>query len=436
MTTLSPRHPVWGDLPAYRRDPLGFGRALTAKGRVANARFFTKRVFFVTEPELIHQVLVRDAAKFRKSPAYRVLEPTLGQGLLTSDGDFWRRQRRLVQPAFHHARVASYADIMVLYAQERRASWHPGRTLAINHEMMELTLRVVAKALFDTDITAQAGRIKAALETLLRAATETISTPIPLPAWLPTPRNRRSQRATKALDEIVYEMIDARRRSGQDTGDLLSMLLAAVDDEGQGMSDKAVRDEAVTLILAGHETTANALTWAFYLLAQHPEVEATLRAEVQRVLGERAPTFADLGELRYTDLVVKETMRLFPPAPEIGRLATEEVVLGDLTIPAGSIVVIPIHVVHRDPRWFDEPDAFRPERFADTSAWPKFAYLPFGGGPRVCIGNAFAQMEATLLLATLTQGRRLRLVPHQQITPEATLTLRPKRDLLMRVESV
>jgi cytochrome P450 len=171
-------------------------------------------------------------------------------------------------------------------------------------------------------------------------------------------------------------------------------------------------------------------------LAQHPEVEATLRAEVQRVLGERAPTFADLGELRYTDLVVKETMRLFPPAPEIGRLATEEVVLGDLTIPAGSIVVIPIHVVHRDPRWFDEPDAFRPERFADTSAWPKFAYLPFGGGPRVCIGNAFAQMEATLLLATLTQGRRLRLVPHQQITPEATLTLRPKRDLLMRVESV
>lgn len=433
---LSPQHPIWGDLPAYRRDPLGFGHTLAARGRVSRVRFFTKRVFFVTEPELIHQVLVQGAAKFRKSPAYAVLEPTLGQGLLTSDGAFWRRQRRLAQPAFHHARVANYADIMVRYAQVCAAAWRPGETLAINAEMMALTLRVVAKALFDADITAQAGRVKMALETLLQVATETITTPIPLPAWLPTARNRRSKRATKALDEIVYEIIDTRRRSGEDTGDLLSMLLEARDDEGRGMSDKAVRDEAVTLILAGHETTANALTWAFYLLAQHPEAEAALREELQAVLGGRAPTFADLSKLRYTDLVVKETMRLFPPAPEIGRLALDDMVLGDTEVAKGSIVVVPIHVVHRDPRWFHDPGAFRPERFADPSALPKFAYLPFGGGPRICIGNAFAQMEATLLLATLLQGRRLRLEPHQTVTPEATLTLRPKRDLLMRVESV
>lgn len=427
-------HPLWGSLPAYRRDPLRFGRELRAAcGDVAETRFFNKRVFFVTDPELVHQVLVRDAGKFRKSPAYALLEPTLGKGLLTSDGEHWRRQRRLVQPAFHHGRVQRYAEVMVAYGEEAAREWREDAPIAINREMMRLTLRVVAKTLFGADISAQAGRVKEALEILLHAVTEALGAPIPLPAWLPTPRNRRAKRATRELDAIVREIVEARRQSGADTGDLLSMLLLSRDERGEGMGDKEVRDEAVTLILAGHETTANALTWTFYLLAQHPEAREKLERELDQALAGRSPSAADLAALGYAEMVVKESMRLFPPAPEIGRQAAEALVLGSTRVPAGAIVVIPIHALHRDPRFFADPERFVPERFGpEAPAPPKFAYLPFGGGPRICIGNAFAQMEATLLLATLAQRWRLELLPGQTVVPEATLTLRPKADVLMR----
>jgi len=438
LSSRSPikEHPLWGSLSAYRRDPLGFGHALAARGDLTRTRFFNKRVLFVVHPDLVHQLLVRDAAKYHKSPAYRFLDRFLGQGLLNTDGEVWRRHRRLVQPAFHHARVQSYAQVMVDYAAETASSWGPGEVLAINREMMRLTLRVVAKALFSADVAGQARRIGEAIEVLLGATTATITTPIPPPAWLPTPLNRRSKRAVRALDEVVGEVIAARRRSGEDTGDLLSMLLLTQDDTGGGMSDKEVRDEAVTLISAGHETTANTLTWAFYLLAQHPDVDGRLQAELRGVLGGRPPSFADLPDLPYTEMVVKETLRLFPAAPEIGRQAVQDTTLGAHPVSKGTILVVPIHALHRDPRWFESPHAFRPERFAKgAAAPPKLAYLPFGAGPRICIGNAFAQMEATLILATLAQRHRLELLPGQRVIPEATLTLRPKEDLWMRVRA-
>jgi len=434
-----PGHPILGNLTAYRRDPLGFGRHVAARyGDVVDLRVFNRHIFFLAHPEHIHQVLVRDADKFHKSPVYRIfLGRALGEGLLTSDGEFWRRQRRLAQPAFHHGRIQSYARTMVDYADAAAARWEGWETLLINKEMARITLEIVAQTLFSTDIRAQADRIGFALTELLEAITEATGAAVFVPEWLPTRNNRRIRRGVAELDSVIMPLIEARRESGEDTGDLLSMLLLARDEDGQGMSDRQVRDEAVTIVLAGHETTANALTWAWVLLAQHPEAEAKLHAELDAVLGGELPGLEHIRSLTYTEQVIKETMRLYPPIPEFARQALSDVRLGEYVIPKGTIVMVPVFAMHHDPRWFEDPDSFRPERFAGGAerALPKLAYLPFGGGPRVCIGNAFAQMEATLLLATLAQRYRLSLAPGQRVVPEATLTLRPRDDLPMRLHA-
>ena len=432
-----PGHFVLGNLPAYRKDPLGFGRTIAARyGDVVDLRIFNRRLFFLAHPEFVHQVLVRDAEKFHKSPVYHIfLGRALGEGLLTSEDDFWRRQRKLAQPAFHHGRIGSYARTMVDYT-DAAARWQGSETLLVNREMASVTLEVVCRTLFSTDIRAQADRIGFALTELLEAITEATDAAVFLPAWLPTRNNRRIRRGVAELDSVIMPLIAARRRSGEDTGDLLSMLLLARDDEGRGMSDRGLRDEAVTIVLAGHETTANALTWAWVLLAQHPGAEAKLHAELDAVLNGELPTLEHVKHLTYTEMVVKETLRLYPPIPEVARQALEDVPLGEYVIPKGTIVLLPIYTLHHDPRWFEDPDAFRPERFAEGArALPKGAYLPFGGGPRVCIGNAFAQLEATLLLATLAQRYRLRLEHGAHVVPEATLTLRPKGDLVMHLHA-
>ena len=431
-----PGHLILGNLPAYRDNPLAFGRRVSAEyGDVVDLRIFNRRIFLLTRPEHIHQVLVRDADKFHKSPVYRIfLGRALGEGLLTSEGDFWRRQRKLAQPAFHHGRIQSYAETMVEYADAAATRWADQETVQVGQEMARLTLEVVCRTLFSTDIRAQADRIGFALTELLEAVTKAVDAPVFLPEWLPTPNNRRIRHGVAELDSVIMPLIEARRQSGEDTGDLLSMLLLARDEDGNGMSDKQVRDEAVTIVLAGHETTANALTWAWVSLAQHPEVEAKLHAELDSVLQGELPSLEHVHNLPYTDMVMKETMRLYPPIPEFGRQAQADVQLGDYAVSAGTIIIVPVYAVHHDARWFDDPDTFRPERFAkDAAALPKFAYLPFSGGPRVCIGNSFAQMEAVLLLATLAQRYRLSLEPGQNVTPEATLTLRPKENLTMQL---
>jgi cytochrome P450 len=341
-----------------------------------------------------------------------------------------------MQPAFHHQRIASYGRTMIRYAQRHGARWHNGQEVDMHEEMMRLTLAVVAKTLFDADVEEEAEEIGEALTKVLE-----LFALMPLPFAnlldrLPLPRNKRFQRAKDRLDATIYRMIETRRRSGEDKGDLLSMLLMAQDtDDHTGMTDQQVRDEAITLFLAGHETTANALSWTWYLLSQHPEVEAKLQAELHEVLGENPPTVEGLNDLRYTRMVLAEAMRLYPPAYVLGRRAQQEHELGGYPIPASSILIMSQFVMHRDPRYHAEPEIFNPERWHPErqEAQPKFSYFPFGGGPRVCIGEPFAWMEGVLILATLAQSWRMRLVPGHPVGLQPLITLRPKGGMKMTV---
>jgi len=433
-------HPIFGNVTEYRGNTLGFEKHLAQTyGDVVHVRFVDRHAYLISNPDDIRKVLVEEPEKYYKAPIYQILLTRfLGNGLLTSEGDFWKRQRKLAQPAFHTKRIQSYAETMVNYTQSMLDSWAAGQVHNVNHDMMRLTLSIVVKSLFNTEIGAEADRIGEALTTVLEATNEGMQSPLfMLPEWIPLPRNMRNKRGVRQLDEIILPIIDERRKSNEDKGDLLSMLLLAQDEDGNHMTDKQLRDEVVTLVLAGHETTANALTWAWYLLSQHPAIEAKLHAEVDRVLGGRLPTLEDLRHLEYTNMVFKETMRLYPPIPTYARQSLVPVELGGYTLPAGSIILISPHVFHKDARWWDNPAQFDPERFSkeNEKAIPKYAYLPFSAGPRVCIGNSFAEMEAVLILATMSQQYRLRLDPaDQEVVPEPTLTLRPRHNLTMRLE--
>ncbi len=425
-------HPLWGNLSDFRRDRLGFlTRAARDWGDVVPLRFGPRRLLLVSDPALIESVLVANSRHFVKGAGLRRNRHVFGNGLLVSDGDFWRRQRRLAQPAFHRQRIAAYADTMVAYTERLLAGWRDGETRDLHQEMMGLTLEIVAKTLFDADVTGDVRAVGDALDLLMTSFTARMNLTLLLPESLPTPTNRRLREAVARLDAIVFGIIERRRAGGEDHGDLLSMLLQARDEDGGRMTDRQLRDEALTLFAAGHETTALALTWTFYLLAQHPAAEAKLAAELDAVLGGRAPTLEDRPNLPYTEQVVTEAMRLYPPAWTIGREAVADCPLGPYQLPKGDAVLMSQWVVHRDPRWFDRPDEFDPDRWADGLAkrLPRFAYFPFGGGPRVCIGNTFAQMEATLLLATIARRYRLALVPGRPIVPAPSITLRPKHGL-------
>lgn len=393
--------------------------------------------YMVFSPEAYHQILVKQADKFAKDEQYtdkvNGLAMFMGEGLLTSNGDFWRRQRKLVQPAFHTKRIEAYAETMVEETQKVMDSWEDNSDVDVAAEMMRLTLNIVAKTLFGANVESETARVAHAMHAFQELAGKP---PSFAPAWLPTARRRHARRSTAVLDDIIYRIINDRRATKEDTGDLLSMLLLAQDDEGSGMTDKQVRDEAVTLFLAGHETTANALNWTWVLLSQHPDVAQKLHAELDTVLAGRAPTLADLPNLPYTEMVIKESMRLYPPVYAMSRMTVEDVDIDDensvATIPKGRIVrMFPI-VAHHDPRWWDNPEDFMPERWQDGNpARHKFAYIPFGAGPRICIGSSFAMMEAQLLLATLASHWEFSLAPNQSVTPEPLITLRPKNGLPM-----
>ncbi len=433
-------HPIFGHIREYRQDSLSYEKFLAKTyGDIVHIRFANRDSYLINNPEDIRKVLVEESDKYYKAPIYRIiLSRFLGNGLLTSDGDFWKRQRKLAQPAFHSKRIQAYADTMVDYTQRMVDGWQVGETRNINRDMMHLTLNIVVKSLFNTEIGEEADRIGEALTTVLEASNEGVQSVLQmLPEWIPLPRNIRNKQGVRQLDEIIMRIIDERRASKEDNGDLLSMLLLAEDENGSHMTDKQLRDEVVTIVLAGHETTANALSWAWYLISQHPEVEAKLHAELDTVLGGRTPTLADLRQLEYTSAIFKEAMRLYPPIPSIGRMAIEPVELGGYSLPTGSTILISPHVVHRDSRWWDRPDEFIPERFSkeQEKSIARYSYLPFSTGPRVCIGNSFAEMESVLILATIAQRFHLRLDPaDQEVAPEPTLTLRPRDNLLMRLE--
>lgn len=395
------------------------------------------RIYFIHHPDHIHEVLVGQNEKFGKGDlAKRPLKRLLGNGLFTNDGESWKRQRKLAQPAFHHHRIAAYADVMVDYTLRAVDKWEDGDSHEVLNDMAALTLNIVAKTLFDADMQENASTFTQKLEIVVDAVTNKFNAVIPIPDFIPTPGNQREKREIDALDSIMGSIIAEHRESGEDRGDLLSMLMLARDEEtGEGMSDKQLRDECMTLLVAGHETTANAMAWVWYLLAKHPEAEARLHEEVDTALGGRPATVNDLPNLPYTDMILKETLRMYPPAPFFTREVFQDVTIGGYPLKKGSTVIISPYVVGHDPRWYPEPDRFLPERWANDfeKTIPRYAYLPFGGGPRICIGNNFAQMEARLVMATVAQRWRFLLAPGQEVRPGSMLTLRPKDALPMQV---
>jgi cytochrome P450 len=421
-----PGHFLTGHLPEMKRDLLGLYLSCAREhGDVALLRFGLKHVYLISHPALVEQVLT--SRNFIKHYALRMNRRLLGNGLLSSEGDFWLRQRRLMQPAFLRDRIASYADVMVSYAERCFDGWQPGETRNLHAEMRQLTMEIAGKTLFGADVQGQGPAVTRALLDVMTNFSSRLFSVLKLPESFPTPGNIRAWLAIRRLDAILYDIINQRKSDGvQD--DLLSILLHARDEgDGLGMTDKQLRDEAMTLFLAGHETTALALTYTLYALARHPEVAEELRAEVRAVLGDRPPAVDDLPRLRFTESVIQEGMRLYPPAYAIGRQAVEPCELGGYRIPAGGTVLMVQYVIHRDPRFYDEPERFQPRRWLDGLArrLPKFAYFPFGGGPRICIGNTFAMMESVLILASLCRRWRVSPSSNEPIRFRPRMTLAP-----------
>jgi cytochrome P450 len=407
-------------------------------GDVVRYRLGPFPVFLIAHPDGIRHVLQDRHANYLKSQDYVLLKQLLGDGLVTSEGALWLRQRRLIQPIFHRQRVAEFGSIMSEATLEMLESWEDlateGRAFDVATEMARLALRIVGRVLLSVDLSNEADAVGHAL----KAANERFGhfdLGMLMP-WLPTQRNRIAHEAARTLRRLVDEIIAERRRENRDHGDLLSMLLAARDENGEAMDDRQVRDEVLTLILAGHETTAMALSWTWYLLSQHPHIEHRLEGELREVLGERSPTVADLKNLSYTGMVIDESMRLYPPVWAIGRSPIEDDEIGGYRIPKRSMIVLSQYVTHRHPDFWDEPERFEPERFSAEKAQGRlrYAYFPFAGGPRQCVGNMFALTEANLVLATVAQRYRMHLVPNHPVELQPLVTLRPRYGIKMTLE--
>jgi cytochrome P450 len=428
-----------------RRDSLGFLKECMADyGDVVRLKYGKLEVVLVNHPDLIEQVMLganKHFIKDRTTPTSRAFRRLLGNGLLTSDGDFWLRQRRLAQQAFHKDRIlTTYSGAFVRHAEKMLDTWEDGSVHDMYGDMMKLTLEIAAETFFGTDVGGRAEDIGNALKVIMDDFIGR-GQKIPLPDDFPSPTNRRFDRAVAALDKVVFEIIEDRRRTeaveGSERNDLLTLLLRAQDDDGSQMTDRQLRDEGVTLFLAGHETTALAMSWISYLLATHPEIQKELHEELDRVLSDRAPTIDDLPALAFTSNIVTEAMRLYPPVWRVARQAMHDTHIGSYKIKKGAVIIISQWLAHRDPRFFDHPDQFRPERWTEEfkKTLPKYAYFPFGGGPRICIAANFASLEAALLLSTI--ARRLRFDLPSGYTPlggpQPSVTLRPERRIELQV---
>ena len=425
---------ITGVMREFNRDTLGFIERLQRDyGDVVRSRFLYLYAYFLYNPADIETMLTTDAKSYRKARSLRspFFYRLVGNGLVTSEGDFWRRQRRLAQPAFHRQRISSYGDVMVQYAQRAMTNWKDGEERDISRDMTRLTLEIVVKTLFNSDVSSDADHVGAILSQIVRPFASQATLKWIADNRLPTPDHRRYFNAVSEIDRIVYRIIAERRASGSDEGDLLSMLLQAQDEDGSQMSDQQLRDEVMTLFLAGHETTALALSWSWYLLATNPHAEQKFHAELDEVLGGRAPEVSDLPNLKYTEMIAKEAMRLYPPAYAVGREAIEDTEIGGYRVPRRTQLFAFQWVTHRDPRYFERPNEFEPERWASESIQrlPKYAYFPFGGGPRQCIGNYFAMMEVVLLMATIGQRFRFSLADGYRMEVLPVLSLRPKNGI-------
>jgi cytochrome P450 len=430
---------LFGNLLSFLRDPLGFLlNAANVYGDVVHFKLGPTHMFLLNHPDYIKDALVTENGNFTKNRSLKRLKVVLGEGLLTSEGAFWRRQRRLAQPAFHRQSIGSYGAVMVAYARRLSERWQDGDTLDIAKEMMRLTLAIVGKTLFDADVEADAEEVGQAMRVIQQNFNRLLLPYAELTDNLPLPANIRLKRAIHKLDAVIYRLIAERRAGAEPHRDLLSLLLLAQDEESDGgsMTDQQLRDEALTIFLAGYGTTASALTWTWGLLSQHTDVEARLHEEIDRELGDRPAEITDLPRLSYCEMVFSEAMRLYPPAWIIGRRAINDYAIGRYQIPAGSDVLLSPWVTHHDERYYPDPFRFDPLRWTPEAreSRPKFSYFPFGGGSRVCIGEGFARMEGALILATLAQRWRLRLVPGQKLEPATLIALRPRHGLLLKLE--
>lgn len=426
--------PIFGSIFDVWRDPLGFLlRGARDHGDVVRFRFGPYDYLLLNDPEVVRHVLVENARAYRKSKSYDALRLVLGNGLVTSEGEFWRRQRKLAQPAFHKKRMVSFAEIMARTTEEMLSTWTEG-TFDLHEEMMALTLRIVGRALFGVDLAGEARAIGEAVSVGIKHANDYAESIVKVPPWVPTLANVRFQRAVKVLDAMVMGIIAERRKKPDLGDDLLAMLMSARDDDGHGMTDRQLRDEVMTLVLAGHETTANALSWTFSLLSTHVQVDRQVHAEAVNVLGERRASFDDLPRLTLTSKVVQESLRLYPPVWVFEREAIEDDVIAAVSIPAGTTVAISPWALHRNPKHWPNPEGFDPDRFepAACEARARCSYMPFATGPRQCIGDAFAKMEAQIVLATIARSWRFEHLPGALPEPDAKVTLRPRGGLPMK----
>src|SRR6266516_3495319 len=427
--------PVVGSLFAYRRDRLSLlMRMIQECGDVSCFHFGPFPLVLFNTPEYVHNIFVEHAYDFDKGEAmHKAFHPLIGNGIFISEGDFHRRQRKLIAPPFQPRHISSYADLMVKYSEQIQQGWKNGETVDVSQEMTHLTMSIVGKVLFDADVFTEADELGAAMAAVLGHVASTLSTLFPIPLNWPTPRNGHTRKSLALLRSRIQKMIDERRPNDEERNDLLSILLQARGEDGSRMSDEQISDESLTLFGAGHETTATALAWAWYLLATHQDVYKNMQQEVDSVLNGRAPTYADLAHLPYTLQVFKETMRLYPPAYGISRAALHDIEIDGYFIPKNRYVVVCPYTLHRRPDYFPVPEKFDPHRFTpeNEKRIPHYAYLPFGAGPRICIVNHFAMMEGHLLLATLAQYVTFELIEGQKIVPDPNknLTIRSKYGL-------
>lgn len=420
------------------KDPIGFFQMMHRKfGKTV--RFGIRQIPFqlISQPEDIRRVLQENSQNYHKGVFYKELGRILGSGLLNSEGDFWKKQRKLIQPSFHRQRISEFVEIMAEETDKMLDRWGKDTiTLDISKEMMRLTFAIVGRTLFRTEVESYATRIEAALKIALEITTKRITRLFPLPFHWPTPENRKLKKALREMHSVVEELIEERKKNP--SNDLISMLLEVKDEEtGESMSESQVRDEAITILLAGHETTANALSWAFYLLTQNPEAYEKIRKEAESVLVNGTPSLEDIQKLAYTRKVVDETLRLYPPAWVIERTAIGADQVGGYDVTPGTNISICIFNVHRNPDFWEDPTRFDPERFGEeaSAGRPKYAYIPFGGGPRICIGNIFALTESALVLAMIAKNRRIELVANHPVVMEPLVTLRPKHGIKLNVLS-
>ena len=436
--------PVVGQSFRYISDVIGLMQEAATYGDLVTVSVKPELVYLVNHPELVRELLVVNHRSVGRGRLTHTLRYLLGLGLVTSDGPLHLRQRRLMQPQFHHRRIASYGQVMTDFTRRHQQIWQDGDKVDLAQEMSELTLHIVVKTLFDLELADTVRRIGESFElsnNYIKARDNQPTGVRNLFHRMPLPFTRRFKQSLDFLDETVYDLIEQHRQSDREGGDLLSLLLQARDEAAENpedavMTDRQLRDEVITLFAAGHETTAMALTWTWYLLATHPDAQARFHAELDETLGGRAPTVNDLPNLTFTDRIITESMRLYPPIWSTGRMTFQPIELGGYQIPAGAALVSPPFIMHRDARWFDAPLEFRPDRWTPEfrDSLPPFAYFPFGGGPRLCIGEGFAWMEAKLVMATLGQHWAMQHDPNHKITPKPLISLRPKGGMPMHLQ--